>query len=241
MKLNEEKLKELYAQRQVERGRPDECVSQELLRRAAARELTEVERARVVAHLRACSQCARDYRIAHSTRQWAAQVAPLLGNGARERETIADSASQAWWRQLLQPLGGRTAAFAGLALMVIAISFIAWRATRPIPVEAPGERGSSNVKLTITPADKASLEEAPAQLTWSKVESADSYQVTLYDFELTPVWESHQLSATSVQLPDSVRAQLPPGQIIYWRVSFLTGIERRQSNLFQFIVKGRPN
>lgn len=237
MKLNEEDLKKLYAERLVESVRTEECLSEDLLRRAAARQVSATERARVVVHLRTCAQCTRDYRIAHSTKQWAVQVSPLLESGA----SGADSATQSWWRSFLQPLGGRTTTFAVLALLVVVVSLIAWRTMRLTTVEISGERGSSNVKLTIAPFDKAALEEAPAQLSWSNVEAAESYQVTLYDFELTPIWESQQTNATSVQLPESVRAKLPQGQIIYWRVAFLTGIERRQSDLLQFTLNSRAN
>jgi hypothetical protein len=241
MKLNEEQLKELYQQSAGRAAPNPDCLQEELLQRAAARELSDHERLRVVAHLRGCADCSRNYRIAHATRQWVAESSPLLEANPGKRQPIKDSAAQLWWRQLLQGLGGRRAGFAALALLIVVGSFIGWRMTRPGGVEIPAERGSSNVQLTTVPPDKALLEEVPAQLSWSKVEIAESYQMTLYDFELTPVWESPQTSATSVQLPDSVRAKLPRGQIIYWRVTFLAGIERRQSGLFQFTLKAPAN
>ena len=241
MKLNEEDLKKLYAQSRTESAQTENCLSEEILRRAAARELGERERTGVVAHLRTCTGCARHYRIAHSTRQWAAQVSPLLESGPGERERGAYSARRSWWRQLLQPLGGRAATYAVLALAIVIISFIAWRTIPPAMVDVPGERGSSNVRLTTAPPDKAALAVVPELLTWSSVESAESYQVTLYDFELTPIWESQQMSATSVQLSESVRAKLRNGQTIYWRITFTTGIERRQSDLFRFTLNTPAN
>jgi hypothetical protein len=241
MKLNEEQLKELYQQNAGRAAQNADCLQEDLLQRAAARELSDKERLRVVAHLRGCADCSRNYRIAHATKQWAAENSPLPAGDASEWQPVKDSAAQLWWRQLLQGLGGRTAGFAAVALLIIVGSFIAWRLTRFTGPTIPAERGSSTVKLTTVPPDKALLEEVPAQLSWLTVEAAESYQVSLYDFELTSIWESRETSATSLQLPDQVRAKLPRGQIIYWRVSFLVGIERRQSELFQFTLKAPAN
>jgi hypothetical protein len=241
MKLNEEQLKELYQQSAGRSGRSADCLQEELLRRAAAREISDGERLRVVAHMRSCGDCARKYRIAHATREWAAEVAPLLENDQAAPAPGNPSPGRPWWQHLLQPFGGRAAGFAALALLAVIASFIAWRVIRPGAGAPPVERGSANIRLSIMPPDKALLEAAPAQLSWSKVEAVESYQVTLYDFELTPLWESLHGGATSVQLPEAVRAKLPLGQSVYWRVTLLTGIERRQSELFQFTLKAPAN
>jgi hypothetical protein len=90
--------------------------------------------------------------------------------------------------------------------------------------------------MKIDPPDQASLAEAPLQLSWTEVASAESYKVVVYDFELTPIWESPQVSATSIQIPDSIRASLKRGQRTYWRVIANSGAQRRQSDLFQFVI-----
>jgi hypothetical protein len=89
--------------------------------------------------------------------------------------------------------------------------------------------------MKVDPPDRAQLSEAPRRLTWSEVKGAEGYEVALYDFELTLIWESPQVNDPSIQIPDSVRTGLLKGPI-YWRVIITSGVERRQSDLFQFLL-----
>lgn len=237
MKLTEAELKELYRRRtaRLVRG-PAECLTEELLRRAAARVLTQDERERVIHHLRSCSDCAREYRIVHSSKEWAWQVAPAFGQSA---ETVK---SQGWspgplaafWNTIMSAPAWRSGALAAVVVIAVGASLIVWRATHPVGRPAPVERGRAGLAMKVDPPDRALLNEVPWRLSWSEVKSAESYQVALYDFELTTVWESPQLKATSVQIPDSIRARFANGRPVYWRVIISSGIELRQSDLFQF-------
>lgn len=237
MKLTEEQIKELYRRRtaRLVRG-PAECLTEELLRCTAARELTQDERERVIHHLRSCSDCAREYRIAHSSKQWASQVAPAFGQSA---ETVkiqgwSPGPLAAFWNRIMSAPTWRAGALAAVIVITVGASVIVWRATHPVGRPDSAERGGAGLAMKIDPPDRAVLNEVPGRLSWSDVKSAESYQVALYDFELTPVWESPQLKATSVQIPDSIRARFAKGRPVYWRVIISSGIERRQSDLFQF-------
>jgi hypothetical protein len=67
MKLSERDLEQMYRSMTSRHGRQlDDCLSEELLTLAASDDLDDARRVGVVAHLTACSDCARYYRIASS-------------------------------------------------------------------------------------------------------------------------------------------------------------------------------
>lgn len=242
MKLTEEDLKELNRQRTARSVRGQaECLAEELLFRAAAKELTRQERKRVIQHLRACSDCAREYHIVHSARQWAGQVAPAFGGQATGAQVPARRGRwatwlQAPWNQIVAAPRWRAAAVIAALVIAVGVTLIAWPGMQRGEGPVPGERGGGRPAMRVDPPDFAELGEVPRQLSWSQVESAESYQVMLYDFELTPIWESPAVTGTSVQIPESVRAGLQRGRPTYWRVIVSSGIERRWSALFQFTL-----
>jgi hypothetical protein len=242
MNLTEAELKELYQRRSARStlGRA-ECLSEELLRRAAARELTRDEREGVIHHLRTCSDCAQQYRIIHSSRQWASQVAPILvDNSAAAKAAPTRSGRDiplaAVWSKIVATPKRQAVTFAIVVVIALGGSLIVWQAARPLRQSAPIERGGHGLAMKVEPPDRAQLSEAPQQLSWSEVKGAESYQVELYDFELTPIWESPPVNTTSVEIPDPIRAGLQKGRPVYWRVIISSGIERRQSELFQFVL-----
>lgn len=243
MKLTEEELKQLNRQRIVRASREQsECPGDDLLFRAAAKELNQQERQRVINHLRTCPNCVREYRIAHSTKRWAATVAHQMPQtpGSGRRGGLTDLLG-AFWQRILPTARLRTAAVAAAVVVAIGVSLIIWRVMRPGDRPVPIERGGSNLVMKVEPTDKAMLEEAPRQLEWSKVESADSYQVVIYDFQLTPIWESGQMTGTSVEIQESLRAGFARGRAIYWRIFISSGIQRRQSALFEFRIAAAAN
>jgi len=240
MRLSEEELKEHYRQRTGRSAGEQECLTEEALLRAASRVLTRQERARVVRHLRACSDCAREYRIVHSTREWVAQVSPAPGGSpaatAVGRLGKWPASLEALWNQILSTHRGRAAALVAMIVVAAGVALIVWRGTQEGSKLVLRERGATGLVMKVDPSDGTTLREAPIQLSWSEVESAESYQVALYDFELTPIWESSPGTGTSVRIPESVRASLARGRFIYWRVIVTIGIERRQSGVFRFIL-----
>ncbi len=69
MKPTESDLQQIYQQMTSRRAtRSAECLDEETLARAVSADISEEERQRVVAHLRRCSDCAREYQAALSMR-----------------------------------------------------------------------------------------------------------------------------------------------------------------------------
>src|SRR5262245_17925983 len=105
MKLTSEELKALY-QAQTRRSARGgaECLSDEMLARAASDNLSQTERERVADHLTACSDCAEEYRLARSLKPWAGQVAASTSADAavaQHQTEMPGRAPQTGWRQLL--------------------------------------------------------------------------------------------------------------------------------------------
>lgn len=233
MRVTDEELKQLYQERITGRLPADECLGEDLVIRAAAKDLGRAERARVVDHLRACSDCARSYRIAHAAKEWTESTASLvLQEGATAGPARPLSTSGGWWR-LMQPKW-KALSVSAVIVVAIGISLLVWRANQLLQNGPGSQRGGGDLTIAVDPPEGSVLTDVPRQFRWSAVEPAEAYQVIVYDFELTPIWESPQLEGTSVELPEVVRQKLSPGAAAYWRVVVTTGIERRQSQLFKF-------
>lgn len=242
MKLTSEALNELYQQQTARSTRGQaECLTEETLLRAATGELSRSERQCVADHLMVCSDCAEEYRLIRSLKPWAEQVAAASGEPAPEAKAAGKPLRwAAWvqtlWEQLVWLPKWRAAAVIAMIVVAVGATLTLWRARQPGVEPVPSERGEVSVTMTVEPPNRAVLREPPERLAWSAVESAESYQVVLYDFESTPIWESPPVTRTAVQLPEAVRQGLPRGQPTYWRVIVVSGIERRQSELFQFVL-----
>lgn len=224
MKLSSEELRRLYREETARRGSPGgECPKAELLLQAALGKMAAAERDRMTDHLIICSDCADEYRLIAST---TAQPKPVATIPA------AQPASSPRPRF---PVFRVAAMAAGIAILVGA-SFLVWRAARSAYPPPEDPRGTGSLVLEVKPQDRATLAEIPQRLAWSPVEPAESYQVILYDFESTPIWESAEVKETSIVIPQSVRQALRRGKPIYWRVIARQGVERRRSELFQFVI-----
>ncbi|HSE98305.1 MAG TPA: hypothetical protein VLD57_08590 [Blastocatellia bacterium] len=248
MRITEEELKDFHQRKTSRsvRARSD-CLTEEVMLRAAKKKLSGPERKLVVAHLRDCSDCSREYRVAHSARQWSAQVSPFMpGADPAARQPEIRPGSPAWLaylKGLASLRGWRAAALVATVVIAVGLSWAIYRQLQqsngPAPNRIGTERGNGVSTMQVDPAERATLSEPPQRLSWSAVASAESYQVALYDFQLTPLWESEPLTSTTVQIPESVRKGLSPGRVTYWRVIITSGIERRQSKLFEFSLTSK--
>jgi len=238
--LDDADLQQLY-RRGTSRiaGKPHGCPSDEALLKVLTGAATSLERQALADHLVRCSDCAEEYRIASDLKPWAAAAADRLApvQGAPQRSGFRLGAPQAGsWRPWLGAFSWRRVATVTAVLALTLGGVALWQTMPPAPAS---DRGRSSMTLSAQPPDRAVLPSPPDVLAWSAVPGAESYQVILYDFESTPVWESPPITDARVSLPADTRGAIQPGTPYYWRIIVSIGIDRVPSDLFQFTVTAR--
>lgn len=241
MRLTSEELKLLYQQRTARpHQKSAECLTPDELMDSARGILPDSVRDSVADHLTICSDCVLEYRL----------ICSLEGEaGVRIREPVGSTADSTPPRHAAKPRisirtvlptsAHRFAAAAVILTLAAGGSLILWRTMKTTSVPSQSIRGGASRAIAVQPPDKAELDESPGQLSWSAVESAEKYQVQIYDYESKPVWESSPTANTSIALPESVRLLFQPGRPLYWRVTSFHGIERDRSDLFQFVIRAK--
>jgi hypothetical protein len=222
MKLNSEELKHLYQLHTARAGRLD-CASPETFVQAADGDLSSSERARLADHLSECSDCSREYRLVLNSAP--ARVHPKPQSPIR---LISRSPRLRW----------PSIATAAVVVIAVSASILVWRSQQQVEPSQEAIRGAGSIAIEVQPPHRALLDEAPRELKWSTIESADTHQVSLFDFESTPLWVSEPSAENSVVLPEAVRQRLERGKPFYWRVTAQRGVERLRSELFQFVIRG---
>jgi len=162
------------------------------------RRLDDSVRAEVEAHVAWCDECRAELR----------EVSAILrGDAAKPRRRLA-------W------IGPAVAAAAAIVLLV------AYPRGPSAPDEGPAHRdvpGSVDPAPILTsPAPEAEGAEART-LSWSRVERADRYRVTVFDPAGSVAWRT-ETRDTSVSLPDT--ASLVAGVSYLWRVDARVGVDR---------------
>jgi len=128
MKLTETELKGLVTGAFEHGALPRECLSEELVLRAASGQLDRRERGKVASHLSICSDCVLAYRIAHDVRTWAEQTeiatafepSATVGHDTRGIRVLPTTPAENLRRQ---PLYRRTLPYA-LAASVIVLAVL---------------------------------------------------------------------------------------------------------------------
>jgi hypothetical protein len=115
MKLNDEQLSALW---QTAASAKADCLSEALLLRAGADDLTSSEREQLAAHLAGCTDCVEAYRIARSAYAWANEAAPSLAPQPATQPVIGWRERFAGWFGLLTS-GPSFALATALALAVL--------------------------------------------------------------------------------------------------------------------------
>lgn len=238
MRLTEEQFRALQTERTSPAGDDrSACPSRDVLMRAAASELTSDERGQVRSHVAGCSTCAREYRIAHALKLWTQQIDPSTGSSSTEPDRVKPAREwREFWDRVLWSPKWRVSAIAATLLVAFGISVTVWRAGRTDLNTQDMERGVHSEMLGIDPSNGSALKEPPRKFSWPAERSAEGYQVILYDQEATSVWESPRLSVSAVEIPEPIRQRLQRGRVYYWRIIFQEGVERRQSEVFQFVI-----
>src|SRR5215471_15723467 len=92
IRLNEDQLRKAFLEHTGRAASASqECLSEGLLIRAAAREIGREAREHVASHLAVCTTCVRNYRIVHSVKGWAEETLPLAGEEASKSILDRDS------------------------------------------------------------------------------------------------------------------------------------------------------
>jgi len=88
MKLNSAELKSLYQEGTARSTRGDaDCLTPEVVMRAAMGQLSEEERGGIVDHLAGCSDCAREFQFVSALKPWAEELAASLEPGSHSEST----------------------------------------------------------------------------------------------------------------------------------------------------------
>jgi hypothetical protein len=119
-----------------------------------------------------------------------------------------------------------------LALSLVAVGVAFWARWVPEP-EAPVYRGHEETGLQGT-----RHEEAPLRLSWPAPEPGSRVQAHLFDAELQPVWVSEWIEGSQLELPASVRAQMPRGSTYYWRLRSDDGFQQHWEPLSRLTIGG---
>ena len=213
---DDEGLKKLY-QRATRCAAQDGCPDAERIRLLAAGELSRADRLQLVDHLTVCSDCSNEYRAAVAVGGWVGEIERDL----RPAAVVV----RPHWRWV-----------AVAATIVVAVGIPAW-----IALDDGGERSPAfrtvvrPADTAVTPSDRARLEQAPNRLEWAARDGA-AYRVELYDAESSLIWRSERVETAAVELPQTVRDRIGPGELYYWRVFIELEGERIQSALHQFEI-----
>lgn len=83
MKLDSEGLRELYQRETARSARHSagDCLTEDMLARAAAGELNQSERERTADHLTTCSDCAKEYQALKTVKTWADEASTDVDSG----------------------------------------------------------------------------------------------------------------------------------------------------------------
>ncbi len=117
MKFSDENLQSLWQQDTTRASRSD-CLSSELLVRAGADDLNATERARLAQHLSGCAECAIEYRIVRTTKEWATQA---VVNHPEVFPARVNPEPSNWWQRFIPSFGFRLLA-AGLTAALLLLS-----------------------------------------------------------------------------------------------------------------------
>lgn len=241
--MDEAELRQLYRHGTSRDARTQSgCPGDDELLKVLTGAATRDERQALADHMARCSDCAEEYRIAAELKPWAASAAtelmPESSDAPHGSETRPGAALVESWRSWLVPLSWRHAATAAALIVLAAGGVTLWRTVSPLPAS---DRGLGSATLSVQPADRAVLSSPPDVLAWSEVPGAERYEVILYDFEATPLWQSPSVADPRVRLPADVQQGLRPDRPYYWRIIVSAGIDRIPSDLLQFTVADRSS
>lgn len=236
-------------------ARTPECPPVERLAEAVLGELSDAERAAILAHADRCPACGAEAALAGGfaapslepgeESDVARIEARLAGTAAGESTAAAPARVLAWRPKRAQagPAGAaRWARWASAALVLVAVG-LAYRATRgpALPdLPTPGLDDVVRAAAVEPVAPVGEVPGVPERLEWRAVAGAASYRIELLDVADQPIWSGTAPAAAAprVELPAAARAALHPRASYAWRVTALAadGSEVTRSERIEFAV-----
>lgn len=138
MKLSSQELQELI-RHQTSRtaAQREDCLSADLLMRAAVGELQQVERQQVTEHLMTCADCIEEYRLAHSLKDWSAQAASTIlesqsatAENRSPKKEKAESFQPSFWQRLAALFSPASRPYAmAAAMLIVSLALVFWMVT----------------------------------------------------------------------------------------------------------------
>ena len=189
--MTDDRLRETYRVLQAE-GSPG-CPTDEELAALALGEPEPARRDALADHVVRCRRCS--------------ETAGLLLEMRRETAGLGQARPV--------PTRRRWFSLAAAAAALAAIAVLVARSSGP---SASAERGRPLQTAGVDPADGAVLSSVPGRFAWPASHPGDAYRLRLFRDSGDLVWDSGRLSDNSANLPEDVRAALPPGQSYYWAV-----------------------
>lgn len=201
-----------------------ECLSIEQLGRYVDDALAPGERAAAKAHIGGCVNCQAELALLDafatlSVRDDEAQVVRAgVDELTRRRSKIfGDTRHESSLLRRWMSASALRPAFA-MAAVLLAIAggyYLTQPASRFPSGIGPDVTRSSSVAAQAPVGD---LSAVPERLQWQQVVGASKYRVRLTEVDRHELWSS-DATATSIELPPAVRAQIVPGKTLLWQVT----------------------
>lgn len=206
-----------FRERQSARG--GDCPDEESLVRFVLGEVQGAAREHLASHLVECRACGRDWRLLRQVHAEARHELAL----ARPR-----------WRAGLAVAAGLAAI--GLGAFLILQPELNLPTMTSETSEVTRGTDESDLSTAVTPSDGQDLAVPPANLTWPATASAaGTFRVTIFNENLTPIWQSGPIQEAKAVIPDDVRARMAPGQAYLWSVE-PQGPEKSMLGPFKFQI-----
>ena len=188
------------------------CPTPEDLVRFVTQGAGRKDRARMMAHVSNCGECAR---VLKSVLRLSEEVDRLTGKAEALQSCPQDGVLGR--KEHVRPLFGRRPALATLAgligLAILTLSVIKL-SDRPVIRGTAGSR----IRL-ISPKQGAPLAARDIKFKWEAVPQAARYAVELFDKSLEKVWQSGPISDAGTELPADARGVVLEGETYFWRVT----------------------
>jgi hypothetical protein len=206
-----------FRERRFARG--VDCPDEDSLVGFVLGELQGAERERVANHLVECRACGRDWQLLRQVH-------------AEARQELAQARPQ--WRAGLAVAAGLAAI--GLGAFLILQPELNPPTLTPETSEVTRGTDESDLSTAVTPSDGQDLAVPPASLTWpASASGAGTFRVTVFNENLTPIWQSGPIQEARAAIPEEVRARMAPGQTFLWSVE-PQGSEKSMLGPFKFQI-----